>query len=138
MKVDCINICHAACCQDIELQLRPDEYERLKAKGAVLRDKRKDGMYELVGPCPNLQGGRCSVHGTLEQPRNCRIYAFLGYGCLMRRKVRPDLVKLYLQRERKTITWSDELKFAALGMVGGWVSLESLVGPDNMTPDIDV
>ncbi len=107
----CGEICRAACCQDIEIELSPKEAAALVAAGAVLYGKHQRDVYRLEGKCPNLtSNNRCGVHGTSEQPSVCKSYSTLGHHCRARRRLRPDLIKSYTDREKGEILQLMELE----------------------------
>ena len=97
----CLTICNAACCRDIEIYLRRKEYEFLVAYGAVLYPQWDKDTYLMKGDCPFLCGNKCRIRGSSNQPWICGQFQFLGRRCLERRQFYPELVLLWLAREKK-------------------------------------
>lgn len=119
----CLEICQAACCQDIDIQLSKDEYQSLLRKGGRVFESWDEGTYKLRGKCPNLIDNRCSVYKTDEQPKICRQYGFMGYGCRKRRFYHSSLVKFYLPGELEAgqeLDLSAELKLLPAFLIGQW------------------
>ena len=122
MALSCLEICDAACCRDIRIQLTLAEHEKLKRRGADLWETWEEGVYRMDGPCPNLRGRECLVRGKIEeQPVICRQFKFLGFGCRDRRQTEPEYVRLYLPGEKGLdFKVGRELRFALASTAGAW------------------
>lgn len=84
----------ARCCQDIDITLTVQEYQRLISLGATLTSNitldlvgRTNNSYHMSGRCPNLNDNdECAVHSMSEQMQACKLYVFNGVKCVNLRK----------------------------------------------------
>ena len=122
MALSCLEICDAACCRDIRIQLTRAEYERLKKGGTELWETWEEGVYRMDGPCSNLRGRKCLARGNIEeQPIICGRFRFLGFGCRDRRQAVPEYVRFYLQGVGGLgFEPGCELRFALTSTAGAW------------------
>lgn len=98
----CLEICHAACCRgdDMRIDISKEEYERLTEDGWKLYGCYPPCDYKRYGPCPRLDGNRCSVRNEPNRrARICSNFPFMSWECRRIRANHPDLVQVYLPGE---------------------------------------
>lgn len=99
-KPNCLAICKAACCQDIEIMMTELQYEKFLEAGGKLYPQYEKNVYRMDGKCPFLLEKLCLLKDDpVLRPWVCEWYKFLGDRCMARRRWYPNLVEEYLHRE---------------------------------------